>query len=113
MDEKNQVWIAGSESIATKLLPDKFTLHGNYPNPFNAKTVIKYDLPNNRPVRICIFDLLGRTIKTINFEMMKPGKHQFTWYGKDNYLKPVSSGVYFIHMQAGEETRIQKMLLLK
>jgi hypothetical protein len=44
---------------------------------------------------------------------MKPGRHQFTWQGKDAALKPVSSGVYFIHLQAGEEARKQKMLLLK
>tara|TARA_B100000686_G_scaffold99865_1_gene107042 strand:+ start:61860 stop:69134 length:7275 start_codon:yes stop_codon:yes gene_type:complete len=113
MDENSQIQVAGMESIATKLVPEKFTLYGNYPNPFNAETVIEYDLPNNRPVRIRIFDLLGRTVKAINFEMMKPGKHEFIWYGNDSYLKPVSSGVYFIHMQAGEETRIQKMLLLK
>ena len=96
-----------------ELYPEKFTVHANYPNPFNAQTVIKYDLPKASPVSIRIYDLMGRTIKTIDQNIMKPGKHQFTWYGRDATLKPVSSGVYFIRLQAGEEARIQKMLLLK
>ena len=96
-----------------ELYPEKFTVHGNYPNPFNAQTVIKYDLPKASPVSIRIYDLMGRTIKTIDQNITKPGKYQFTWYGRDATLKPVSSGVYFIRLQAGEEARIQKMLLLK
>ena len=44
---------------------------------------------------------------------MKPGKHKFIWDGRDNNLIPVSSGMYFIQLQAGEEAQIQKMLLLK
>lgn len=96
-----------------ELYPEKFTVYGNYPNPFNGQTTIRYDLPNARPVSIRIYDLLGRTVKAIDQKIMKPGRHQFTWQGKDAALKPVSSGVYFIHLQAGEEARIQKMLLLK
>jgi len=113
MNENKEVIISGMESISMELYPEKFTVHANYPNPFNAQTVIKYDLPKASPVSIRIYDLMGRTIKTIDQNIMKPGKHQFTWYGRDATLKPVSSGVYFIRLQAGEEARIQKMLLLK
>ena len=113
MNENKQVIIAGTENIAMELYPEKFTVYGNYPNPFNGQTTIRYDLPNARPVSIRIYDLLGRTVKAIDQKIMKPGRHQFTWQGKDTILKPVSSGVYFIHLQAGEEARIQKMLLLK
>jgi len=113
MNENKQVIIAGTENIAMELYPEKFTVYGNYPNPFNGQTTIRYDLPNARPVSIRIYDLLGRTVKAIDQKIMKPGRHQFTWQGKDTALKPVSSGVYFIHLQAGEEARIQKMLLLK
>ena len=113
MNKNKQVIIAGTENIAMELYPEKFTVYGNYPNPFNGQTTIRYDLPNARPVSIRIYDLLGRTVKAIDQKIMKPGRHQFTWQGKDAALKPVSSGVYFIHLQAGEEARIQKMLLLK
>ena len=44
---------------------------------------------------------------------MEPGHHSFNWYGKNDYGHQVSTGIYFLQLTAGQETRVQKMLLLK
>jgi len=113
MNQNKMEIVSGTKKISMKLFPEEFKVYRNYPNPFNARTILMYDLPNERPVSIHIYDLLGRTIHSADLKIMKPGKHKFIWDGRDNNLTPVSSGMYFIQLQAGEEAQIQKMLLLK
>ena len=95
------------------MLPDKFTVYNNYPNPFNPITTIKYDLPEVRDVQIRIIDLVGRTITSSEIIGHKPGRHTYTWNGINNLGKKVSTGMYFFILRAGQDTNIQKMLLLK
>ncbi len=111
--DHSQDFIFGSEIISEKLLPQKFMLHKIYPNPFNAKTNIKFDLPEKGFVSIKVHDLLGRTIKLIDQSSKDPGSYSYTWDGKDNLFRAVSSGIYFVQVQAADESRIQKILLLK
>ena len=111
--DHNQDLIFGSKTISEKLLPQNFMVHKIYPNPFNAKTNIKFDLPGKKFVSIKVHDLLGRTIKIIDQSNMDPGYHSYTWDGKDNLFRSVSSGIYFVQIQAANESQIQKILLLK
>ena len=111
--DHSQDFIFGSEIISEKLLPQKFMLHKIYPNPFNPKTNIKFDLPEKGFVSIKVHDLLGRTIKLIDQSSMDPGSYSYSWDGKDNLFRAVSSGIYFVQFQAADESRIQKILLLK
>ena len=96
-----------------KLLPEKFVVYPNYPNPFNANTEIRLDLPQKADVDYKIFDLLGRSIFESNKVNFTSGRHRIFWDGKSKNLNDVGSGVYFIQIRVGEKVHIQKMLLIK
>jgi len=93
--------------------PQKFTLHANYPNPFNPSTTISYDLPKRSLVTLGIYDLLGKQIKTLVNQSQDAGNKIAMWNGTDNLGRPVSAGVYLYQIQAGDFTQTRKMLLLK
>jgi len=89
-------------------LPLTFFLEGNYPNPFNAQTIIKYSIAEKLQVRLEIFDLLGRQIENIDDGEKAPGRYQITW---DASAMP--SGIYFYRLNAGNENKTGRMVLLK
>jgi hypothetical protein len=93
--------------------PQKFTLHANYPNPFNPSTTISYDLPKRSLVTLGIYDLLGKQIKILVNQSQDAGNKIAMWNGTDNLGRPVSAGVYLYQIQAGDFTQTRKMLLLK
>ena len=95
------------------VLPKVFALHQNYPNPFNPITTIKYDLPKEAHVKIMIFDVMGRTVRTLVNANQPAGYKSIQWNAKDNNGRLVSSGYYIYVMQAGEYHKTQKMILLK
>lgn len=94
-------------------LPKVFALHQNYPNPFNPITTIKYDLPKDAHVRIMIYDLMGRQVRTLVNARQQAGYQTIQWDARDNYGKMVSSGYYLYVMQADKFHKTHKMILLK
>ncbi|MGC9363690.1 MAG: lamin tail domain-containing protein [Fidelibacterota bacterium] len=94
-------------------LPKVFALHKNYPNPFNPVTTINYDLPKDANVRIVIYDVMGREVRTLVNRHQKAGYRTLQWNALDNRGLPVSSGFYFYVMDAGNFHKTEKMLLLK
>ena len=94
-------------------IPDKFTLHQNHPNPFNPITTIQYELPENSFVKIRIFDMNGRLVNTLINQQETAGYKAVKWAGDDNSSNPVSTGVYFCEIQAGDFRQVIKMVLLK
>ena len=112
--DNNGVSLAeGIASVDLEILPDKFMVYNNYPNPFNPVTTIRYDLPEISNVDIIIYDLLGRTVRHLDLNKVQAGRHKFTWQGTNDVGNLVSTGIYFLQLRAGQETQIQKMLLLK
>jgi hypothetical protein len=89
-------------------IPDILAIFPNYPNPFNATTSIKYNLPDPADVIIEIFDILGCKVETLIQGEQQAGYHQITWDASGH-----SSGMYFYRIQAGEYAEARKMLLLK
>lgn len=89
-------------------LPRAFTLHVNYPNPFNPNTTISYDLKENVWVKLSIYDVNGKIIAEPVKGFMDAGKHYFSFDGSS-----LSSGIYFYRLQAGNFTDIKRMLLVK
>ena len=89
-------------------LPTKFNLSQNYPNPFNPTTNIKYQIVNNSFVTLKVFDLLGREIRTLVNESLKPGTYETTFDAS-----ALSSGIYFYTLSAGEYNETKRMTLLK
>jgi len=91
-----------------KNLPEQFALLENYPNPFNASTVIRYQLPRSCHVRLEIFDILGRKVTALVDEKQKAGYKVAIWNGKE-----AASGFYFYKLTAGDFSDTKKMVLLK
>jgi hypothetical protein len=89
-------------------LPTIIEFHQNFPNPFNAKTIIEYSLPRSGEITVSVYDLLGRRISTIFDGMQDPGEHTILWDAGD-----LPSGIYFGRLQAGAQNKSIKMVLLR
>jgi hypothetical protein len=100
-------------AIDLDLIPDVFALHQNYPNPFNPTTQIKYDLPEDAMVSIIIYDVMGRSIKSLVNTTQSAGYRSIQWDATNNLGEPVSAGMYIYMIQAGQFTKTKKMVLLK
>jgi len=95
-------------------VPAQFALDQNFPNPFNAETVIPYALPRNAPVRIAIYNIYGRQVRAFNVGEQQAGWHQVTWNGIDDHGKSVATGIYFYRLLVdGRSLDLRKMLYLK
>ena len=94
-------------------IPEKMTLYQNYPNPFNPSTTINYDLPEQSQVKLAVFDIVGREVITLDQSEKLPGNYEVTWNGLDQSGNPMSTGVYFARLQAGDYSKSIKMLYLK
>jgi len=94
--------------------PNKFKLNQNYPNPFNSTTTLKIQIPRREKVSLTVYNILGQKIKTlIKNKFMEPGYFKFKWHGKDATGASVSSGIYFIRMQAQDFSQIIRMTYTK
>ena len=94
-------------------LPTAFNLYNNYPNPFNPTTQIRYDLPEDARVSITIYDLMGRSIKSLVHSNQTAGYHSVRWDATSDMGEGVSAGMYIYTIQAGEFRQTKKMVLLK
>jgi photosystem II stability/assembly factor-like uncharacterized protein len=92
-------------------LPSRVALHPNTPNPFNAMTLLRYDLPTSGPVRLTLYDLRGQVVRTLVEERQGAGQHRVVWDGRDKRHRPVASGVYLVRLEV-EEIQITRKLLL-
>lgn len=87
-------------------------LYQNRPNPFRSNTVISYSLEAAGPVEITIYDITGRTVRTLVEGHADAGIHKLTWDGRDDAGLPVSCGVYFCRLQTQAHVSLNKMLIL-
>jgi len=89
-------------------LPCEFALSGNYTNPFNAQTVIEYQLRQATDVKLEVYNLIGEKVATLLNEAEEAGYKSVTWDASE-----VSSGVYFYKLTAGDLTEVKRMTLLR
>ena len=94
-------------------LPTEFAIAQNYPNPFNPTTNIKYQLPVDGFVKIKIFDMLGKEIKTLVNQDQKAGYYTLEWDATNNSGRKAASGVYFYQIEASNFKKTMKMMLMK
>lgn len=112
----SQVWnfyTSNIVSINELPLPNKFELKQNHPNPFNPTTKIKYSIPKEEKrqmsnLKLVVFDILGREVKTLVNENKKPGNYEIVFDASN-----LSSGVYFYSLQSDEFIETKMMLLIK
>jgi hypothetical protein len=100
-----------SDDISTS--PEKHTIYQNYPNPFNPNTTLSYILSEASFVNITVYNLEGKTIKTIVNSSQNAGLKKVQWNATNDKNEPVSAGLYIYTIQAKEFMKTMKMMLLK
>ncbi len=97
----------------TGALPTVSRLHPNYPNPFNPRTTIKFDLKQAGPVELAVFDVAGRLVKRLVGETLAAGQHDAVWEGKDTSGRSTAAGVYFFRLKTHDTIDTKRMTLIK
>ena len=95
-------------SLYNGLIPDDFSIHDIYPNPFNPHANIVYGIPQYSNVKITVYDVKGREVVILQNEMQSPGYYEIHWDAS-----AFSSGVYFIEMRSGDFRQIKRVLHMK
>ncbi|NQV14750.1 choice-of-anchor D domain-containing protein, partial [bacterium] len=94
-------------------LPESFILQDNFPNPFNPSTTLRYGIPVDSEVSLIIYDIRGNVVESIQSGMKQAGWYDFVWRGLNNSGHVVATGVYFARFQAGDYSRVVKLVYLK
>lgn len=93
--------------------PTDTRLYPNQPNPFNPKTVIRYDLPDAYRVTLRIYDVRGSLVSSLVDAELPRGSHQADWSGRDGQGRPMPSGTYFYCLKAGNYVETRRMVLIQ
>ncbi|MDD5765820.1 MAG: FlgD immunoglobulin-like domain containing protein, partial [Candidatus Marinimicrobia bacterium] len=103
----------GNRTSQVSVLPDKFALHPCFPNPFNAQTNIRYDLPEEGRVTIQLYNLMGQRVRTLIDRTQPAGSYSLVWDSKNDDGTAIASGIYFLRFKAGSFSKLEKVTLLK
>jgi len=93
--------------------PLTFGLEGNYPNPFNPSTTIRYTIAKSSFVTLEVHNVLGQRVATLVQEQATPGTYSIQWNGMSEAGVKASSGVYYYRLRAGEFRETRSMVLAK
>lgn len=94
-------------------LPVDFALFGNYPNPFNARTTIQFEIANPGAAQLRVYDLLGQRVCTLFDGYCEPGSYAVTWDGRGDDGQAIASGIYLYRLYYDGKIITRKMSLLK
>ncbi|MCB9070051.1 MAG: VCBS repeat-containing protein [Calditrichae bacterium] len=97
----------------TALLPERFEIFPNFPNPFNPETHIRFSLPEPATVTITIYSAIGQKIRTLENGHREAGVHSVRWDSRADNGETVASGIYFYRISAGPFSAAKKMMLLR
>ena len=101
------------EQPGEKAIPHSFGLDQNFPNPFNNRTTIPFQMSKPDRVSFTIFDILGRQVCTLINGNISAGYHSILWDGRDDTGTPVSSGIYICQMKSTDFCQKKKLVLIK
>jgi hypothetical protein len=103
--DANNLILSANEKIVRIMT---FSFSQNYPNPFNPTTKIQYQLPELSKVKLTVYDMLGREIKTLVNEEKPAGSYEVKFDGTG-----LPSGIYFYRIETGKFSDTKKFILLK
>ncbi len=104
--------VSGLEIKETKI-PVLFELSNAYPNPFNPTTTLQFKIPVSNNVKVEVFNIMGQKVRTLINGMKSAGTYTLTWDSRNDAGQKVSSGMYFVHMEASHFNATKKAILLK
>ena len=94
-------------------IAESFELLGNYPNPFNPRTKIRFSTEKHSNVTVNIYSVIGKEVSSIVNHELAAGTYNITWDGNDRFGARAPSGMYFYEVSSDNRTLVGKMLLLK
>lgn len=103
----------GARVVNQNEMPDRFTLHANFPNPFNPSTEIRFSLEESGSVRISIFNTLGQEVRVLTDDVYDMGEHSVSWDGKDNSGTDMATGSYLYQLRFKNRTYTRTMTMIK
>lgn len=95
------------------VVPVKYVLYANYPNPFNPMTKIDFELRQPGMTRLAVYDLSGRLVRELKNEVLTASHHTVTWDGTNGQGQRVASGTYYLRLMSGDFQDVRKMTLVK
>lgn len=106
--------LSGVTAVEDTPVQARAALLGNFPNPFNPSTEIRFNLTEEAEVDLAIYDVSGRRLRDLlSGEVREAGEHGVHWDGLDDGGRPAPSGVYFVRLIAADEVLSHKIQLLK
>jgi flagellar hook assembly protein FlgD len=90
-----------------------FGLDAPYPNPFNSEVVIRFSLPQATAASVAVYNMAGQKVRTLETGYLESGSYRFVWDGLNDNGHGVATGIYFVRLQAGVQSRVQKITLLR
>jgi hypothetical protein len=94
-------------------LPKATTIAAIYPNPFNPRTTIEFELAETGAIELAIYDVGGRLVRVLDSGSRSAGRYQATWGGQDNDGRAVPTGTYFCRLSTAEGSQTRKMTLAR
>ena len=105
--------LATPSALAAVQMPGSFAILGIYPNPSVGAVTLSVQMGNNLPVRVKVFDVLGRQVRAFEAVGVSGTQAQLRWDGKDEQGRAVSSGLYAIRVSQGEVEHIARVTVLR
>ena len=96
-----------------QVLPKGTSLLAAYPNPFNGRITIPFQLADYIESEIIIYDILGKEIQRFSMNHFTPGKYNISWNAKNKLGQEVSTGVYFVKLHSTDSKSVEKIIYLK
>ena len=90
-----------------------FGFDAPYPNPFNSEVVIRFSIPQATATSVVIYNMAGQKMRTLEAGYLESGSYRFAWDGLNDSGHSVATGIYFVRLQAGVQSRVQKITLLR
>lgn len=109
----SQVWTENDLSPAPLPVLAAAELKPNFPNPFNPRTTLAYELPAAQSVRLAIYSLDGRLVRNLVDGLRGEGRHEVMWDGLDQQGSAVSSGTYFYTLRTLDGVQTRSMVLVR
>ena len=109
----SRTWSEGGASPAPMPLIAGAELQANYPNPFNPRTTLAYELAQDQNVDLTIYSLDGRLVRQIDSGNRAAGRHEVTWDGFDAHGRAVTSGTYLYRLATGGNVLTRTMTLVR
>lgn len=94
-------------------LPQATILSAIYPNPFNPRTTIEFELAEGGAIELAIYDLGGRQVRVMDAGSRSAGRYQATWDGLDNVGRAVPTGAYFCRLSTAQGSQTRKLTLAR